>query len=76
MRRAAKRGSLFHLWFHPHNFGVDQDENFATMTAIAAEAARLRDLHGWPSLNMEEAVALTKTAATTLPAEARRAVGT
>lgn len=58
MRRAAQSGGLFHLWFHPHNFGVDQDENFALMTAIAAEAARLRDQHGWPTLNMAEAAAL------------------
>ena len=75
MRRAAKRGGLFHLWFHPHNFGVDQDENFATMTAIAEEAARLRDLHGWPSFNMVEAAAFAETAATTLPAEAHRVLG-
>lgn len=55
MRRAAARGGLFHLWFHPENFGVDREENLAMMTRIAAEAARLRDLHGWPTLNMAEA---------------------
>ena len=57
MRRAARRGGLFHLWFHPENFGVDQDENLAMMAGIAAEAARLRDLYGWPTLNMAEAAA-------------------
>ena len=55
MRRAAARAEVFHLWFHPHNFGVNQDRNFAVMERIAAEAGRLRDHHGWPSLTMAEA---------------------
>ena len=55
MRRAAARGEVFHLWFHPHNFGVDQNRNFAMLERIATEAGRLRDHHGWPSLTMAEA---------------------
>lgn len=55
MQHAAARGEVFHLWFHPHNFGVNQDENFAVMERIAIEAARLRERHGWPSLTMAEA---------------------
>jgi hypothetical protein len=54
MRRAAARGEVFHLWFHPHNFGVNQNQNFAVMERIATEAGRLRDHHGWPSLTMAE----------------------
>lgn len=55
MRQAAARGELFHIWFHPHNFGLHQEENFAVMERIAAEAARLGEAHGWPSLTMAEA---------------------
>ena len=55
MRRAAWAGQLFHLWFHPHNFGVNLDANMAMLNAIVTEAARLRDAYGWPSLTMEEA---------------------
>jgi len=55
MRRAAARGEVFHLWFHPHNFGVNQDRNFAVLERIAVEAVRLRDRHGWPSLTMAKA---------------------
>ncbi len=55
MRRTAARGEVFHLWFHPHNFGVNQNQNFAVMERIATEAGRLRDHHGWPSLTMAEA---------------------
>ncbi|WP_457578415.1 hypothetical protein [Ensifer adhaerens] len=71
MRRAAERGGIFHLWFHPENFGVDQDENFATMTAIAAEAARLREEYGWPTLNMAEAASLAENHATAIAATGR-----
>ena len=54
MRRSAKEKSVFHLWFHPHNFGINQDENFAVLEKILAEFARLRDAFGWPSLTMAE----------------------
>lgn len=55
MRSAASRDELFHLWFHPHNFGVNQAENFAMMERIAEEAVRLRASHGWHSMTMAEA---------------------
>lgn len=57
MRQAARSGSLFHLWFHPHNFGANQDENFAILSAITDEAVRLRDAWGWPTLTMADAAA-------------------
>jgi hypothetical protein len=62
MRQAAARGEVFHLWFHPHNFGVNQDRNFAALARIAAEAARLREAHGWPSLTMAEAARQARAA--------------
>lgn len=52
MRHAAERGEVFHLWFHPHNFGVNQDRNLAVIARIATEATRLRKAHDWPSLTM------------------------
>lgn len=55
MRTAASRGEVFHLWFHPHNVGVNQEENFEALERIATEAVRLRDEYGWPSLTMAEA---------------------
>jgi hypothetical protein len=62
MRRAAACDEVFHLWFHPHNFSVDQDQNFAAMERIAAEAARLRDSYGWPSLTIAEAARRARVA--------------
>jgi hypothetical protein len=55
MHHAARRGEVFHLWFHPHNFGTNQDVNFTVMERIAAEAVLLRHHYGWPSLTMAEA---------------------
>lgn len=54
MRHAASAGEVFHLWFHPHNFGLNPDQNLAVMERIASEAARLRADHAWPSLTMAE----------------------
>jgi hypothetical protein len=54
MRASAQGGAIFHLWFHPHNFGVNQDENFGVLNQILEEHARLRDTFGWPSLAMAE----------------------
>jgi hypothetical protein len=40
--RAATRGEVFHLWFHPANFAERPDEQFAILDGILAHAARLR----------------------------------
>lgn len=60
MRAAARKGDLFHIWFHPHNIGAAVEENLGVLEIIAAEAARLRDEWGWPTLNMEEAAAAAR----------------
>ena len=52
MRHAAKRGELFHLWWHPHNFGMDMDENFDNLEDIFKEYARLHDKYDFESDTM------------------------
>ena len=32
---AAREGSIFHLWWHPHNFGLHLEENLAALTKLA-----------------------------------------
>jgi hypothetical protein len=34
MHTAAVTGGTFHLWWHPHNFGIDLDANMAFLTNI------------------------------------------
>jgi hypothetical protein len=31
MSYAAKKGKIFHLWWHPHNFGANTEENFVLL---------------------------------------------
>lgn len=41
--KAAERGKIFHLWFHPSNFSYDTDKQFRSLEAILSFAAELRD---------------------------------
>ena len=52
MSAAAANGGVYHLWWHPHNFGINQDENFAFLDAILDHFAVLRDRYGMKSANM------------------------
>ncbi|NBD73788.1 polysaccharide deacetylase family protein [Patescibacteria group bacterium] len=57
LTHAAHTGRLFHLWWHPHNFGVNQTENLAGLEELLDYAALLRERYGFASLSMAEAVA-------------------
>lgn len=52
MRDAAASNRVFHLWFHPHNFGINQDDNFVFLNRILTEAVHLNQEYDWPSLTM------------------------
>ncbi len=54
MTYAATHDQLFHLWWHPHNFGVNTDANLAFLEAILQHFAALRERHGMAALNMGE----------------------
>ena len=58
MRYCAENGQFFHLWTHPHNFGINQDENFAALSRIIACAKQLDAEFGWPSYSMADAARL------------------
>jgi hypothetical protein len=62
MRAAAERGELFHLWWHPHNFGAHIDENLAMLRAILIEYVRCRERWGMQSLSMAEAAQVAQAA--------------
>lgn len=55
MTLAAENGELYHLWWHPHNFGVDLEENLAVLEAIASHYRILSERHGMQSMTMIEA---------------------
>jgi hypothetical protein len=55
IREAAISGLVFHLWWHPHNFGRYTKENLQFLRSILGVAAECREKHGLRSLSMSEA---------------------
>lgn len=54
LTHAAKTGTVYHLWWHPHNFGVHTEENIAFLARILDHYRTLRERYGMESLTMEE----------------------
>ena len=52
MTHAARHGRIYHLWWHPHNFGVNQQENFKMLRTILDHYKRLQQQYGFSSTNM------------------------
>jgi hypothetical protein len=52
MELAARRGRAFHLWWHPHNFGVNLQQNLAFLRAILNHFRILQDCYGMRSMTM------------------------
>jgi peptidoglycan/xylan/chitin deacetylase (PgdA/CDA1 family) len=61
IRLAAADGQLFHLWWHPHNFGVHLAENLGVLRAIFETVAECRERWGFQSLSMAQAAAQALT---------------
>lgn len=49
---AASTDGIFHLWWHPHNFGLNVDENIAFLTRILDRFRQNQDSFGMTSANM------------------------
>ena len=54
LTHAAKRGLVYHLWWHPHNFGANAERNLAFLRKTLDHYASLRDAYRMESLNMCE----------------------
>lgn len=52
---AARAGRVVHLWWHPHNFGVNLDANLGRLRALLATYAECRARWGMQSLTMAQA---------------------
>lgn len=55
MRHAAKKGLTYHLWWHPHNLGLETPAHLAQLEALFAYYSELKEKYGMESLNMREA---------------------
>lgn len=56
MKRAAKKGEIFHLWWHPHNFSTNTDMNLKNLKKILDYYQVLSRDYSWHSYKMEEVV--------------------
>lgn len=61
MTSAAGAGRIFHLWWHPHNFGSHTSENLAMLRGILEHFRTLKDLRGMESLSMIETAQLSQS---------------
>ncbi|HAS8533061.1 TPA: hypothetical protein I7745_19305 [Vibrio vulnificus] len=54
MTKAAKTGRVFHLWWHPHNFGSYTEENMMFLVEIIQHYRYLHEEYGFESVTMSE----------------------
>ena len=54
MLHAAKNNETYHLWWHPHNFGRNQKENFIFLEKILSYYNFLNNKYGFKSYSMLE----------------------
>jgi hypothetical protein len=65
---AAEQRGIFHLWWHPHNFGAQTDQNLEFLRRVLEVFAECRSKHGMRSFSMASvAELLTKDAAEPQP---------
>ncbi len=54
--KAAKRGEVYHLWWHPHNFGANTEKNLSFLEEILKHFQYCKDKYGMESVNIQEVV--------------------
>ena len=52
MTYAARHNLIYHLWWHPHNFGVNQNQNFKFLNRILEHYSKLEKKYKFQSLSM------------------------
>jgi len=63
MTVAAKKGEIYHLWWHPHNFGDDPKQKLADLKLILDHFLMLKNSYGMISKNMSGVAELVKNTA-------------
>lgn len=63
LSHAAERGLLYHLWWHPENFGKHTRENLAFLRKVLEHYRRLAERDQLQSLAMGEVADLVRSAA-------------
>jgi len=63
MTLAAKKGEVYHLWWHPHNFGDHPKQNLTDLRNILDHYTKLNKEYGMISKNMSEVAEMVKVLA-------------
>ena len=59
MESAARSGNSFHLWWHPHNFGANLEQNLAALEDLLRFHVELRERYGVVPMTMGETATYT-----------------
>lgn len=54
IKMSAMNKQVFHLWWHPHNFGTNLMQNCRALSSILESYTKMRSQYGMKSLNMYE----------------------
>jgi hypothetical protein len=54
MTNAAKKNQLFHLWWHPHNFGINTSKSIIFLEGLIAHYKYLEERYNMKNLTMKE----------------------
>lgn len=60
MTAAAKNNEIYHLWWHPHNFGNNPEDNISDLKEILNHYSHCNKKYGFNSLTMNEVGLLTR----------------
>lgn len=60
MTYAAKNNMTYHLWWHPHNFGINQEENFSFLEKILSHYQLLNHKYNFQSHSMSSLARIIK----------------
>lgn len=61
MTDAAKHKQVYHLWFHPHNFGENTEQNFSALEELFLHYKTLESSYGFQSKTMTSLANLAKS---------------
>ena len=61
MIHAAQNGEMYHIWWHPHNFGANMEQNLAFLEELLKFYSECRHTYGMNSFTMNEMVEYLKT---------------
>ncbi len=61
MLHSAKNGEMYHIWWHPHNFGANMNQNLAFLEELLKYYKNCHLTYGMQSLTMNEMVEYLKS---------------